>query len=319
MSDQPLSPETTETTDERQQPQRGPARDPRKIIIDTSKTDEVFLFGTNRLVVGMLDRNSKGEDRALVEGTQPEPIDPQTELNITGTKDIKIDLKNAAQNEAKEIRISAAEGRDSEQTVVTGFTGRPPLRIDDGKVSVQMSAEDAFGFSASAGADASSANVSSNITLVKGKDGIVVKRGNEVLMTVENDAVADIRDKDGNVILTIDGSKDLEENQKAFDKAREKAFKQFKKDVADKDSPSYNEALAKQTLTYVDAQTLAQQQQAAQQPAAPNPVMQAARDQFNQVAAGAQQTAMSTGKELLTSAVSNAVGIPRVPGVGGRG
>jgi hypothetical protein len=316
MTDQPMSPADVDAP--REQTARGSAPDPRRPIeINSDNTDDIFLFGRNQL--GMLDRSSAGsKDRTLLGGDEPAAINPNAELQITGSKEVKIDLKNAAQMESEAIRISAEEGRDSKLTIITGFTGTPPLRIDDGNVSVQMTGQQAFGFRGSAGKDENNINVTSSITLAKDEDGnTLIQRDGKTIMTVEKDAKLDIRDEKGNVLLSVDGSLKLEENQKNFDKAREKAFKQFQKDIADKDSPSYNPDIAGKTLNYV-AQVAAPGTPGAQPaaPEAPNPMLEAARGQFQQLASGAQSTLLSAGKDVLTTAVT---GVPRIPGAGGRG
>jgi hypothetical protein len=290
------------------------------ILIDSNKASQAFIFGSKGAdtMIGLLDGSGKPVgDKPLATNA------PAYTLSVTGSKDITIDLNRAAETGTQLIEIEA-KGRDAKNTTLTHFTGQPPVKIDDGAVSIQASARETFGFTAQKSADGSM-EIRSNIELSKDKDGnILLHRDGQVIMTVEKDAKADFRDKDGNVILSIDGKDGLKKNQENLLAAEKKAFDTYQKEIKSKDIEVNDPDLASEKLVLKQGPKEEKgQEQAVKKD---NGILGSFGSLGNDVSKKAQQEAaalqnqmVSTGVETAKEGIKHSLGIPSIPGLTGKG
>lgn len=313
-------------TNEQERPTRVADLREARLNIDSGMTNEAILVSNvGGTFVGLVDPATKGEDKKLI-GNDPLVTDAKTfTLAIHGSKQMTIDMANLEPGAVNEVQIESDKSRDPKKTVITNFTGQPRLRIDDGHVSVQMEAGEAFGFKAQP-TQSGQMEVSSSVTLAKDDKGnILVQRNGQTIMTVEKDAKVDIRDKDGNVLFTVDGAAGLEKNQKALREAEEKAFEKYKAALKNRESASFDPDLADKTLflrpmSDQPAQAQAQGQQPAQPQQQGGGMMDSlsrlgsgVQDTLRQVTAPLQQQLTATARDSLTA------GLPRITGIGGGG
>lgn len=302
---------------------RGEELNEASIHVASDKTPHIFIFGRENgdTMVARMDDKGKIINDEKAAGDKPMATSAaRYTLAITGQKDVTIDLKSAPD---KEIIIDA-EGRDSKKTTLTHFDGHPPVYVEDGGVSVKASAGEAFGFRARANADGKM-EVTSNIQLAKDDKGnILVQRDGKTIMTVEKDARADFRDKDGNVLFTIDGKEGLKTNQEKLQAAEKAAFKHYMRDIKGNDPDLRDPDLARETLVLKESVRVgdpARPQPAAAQAKAEGNGILGSTGSLGRLAAAElaplknqlQQSLMSAG----TGALTKATGLPPIgPGRG---